>query len=64
METEQKLGQAHGATQGLSPIAQALVKQSSQYFNTDYGLHADLLGVGGADAHHPHILMEVEHVRM
>lgn len=62
MATEHhKPGRDNGIQYGLSPIAQAVVRTSKEHFNTDYGPHADWLGVGGADPHHPHVCEEVEH---
>ena len=61
MQTEQKkLGQSHGTTQGLSPIAKAVVQQPKEYFNTDYGPDPDF--VLGAESAHTHpVFAEVEH---
>jgi hypothetical protein len=64
MATEHhKLGREKGtARTGLSPVAQAIVRTSQRHFNpADYGDHAELLGVGGGDFHHPHAGEEVEY---
>lgn len=65
MKTERQLGHNGTTTRGLSPIAQALVKQSAEHFNTDYGnVSVDELGVGGPNFHNPSQKEEVEHGRM
>lgn len=64
-ETEQKkLGQTHGITQGFIPSVKALLGISNDHLiPKPYGDHAELLGVGAADAHHPRIHTEVGHGR-
>jgi hypothetical protein len=63
MATEQdKLGQPNGIERsGPKTFAQALVRTSAGYLNTDYGNHANELGVGGPGFHHPHTHEEVNH---
>lgn len=63
MKTEHQLGQHGKQRTRLSMIAQAFMRTSGQHLEPPkpYGDHADLLGVGGADAHNPHVLREVEH---
>ncbi len=63
MKTEQnKLGQSHGTTQGVIPSVKAFLGISPAHpAPKPYGDHTELLGVGAADAHHPHVHMEVKH---
>ena len=47
MKTEHQLGQLHGKdTRGGSSIAKAVMQTSRDHFNSRYGEHAELLGVG------------------
>jgi hypothetical protein len=66
MQTEQiKLGHSHGKkdTRELSPIAKSVVQTSREHFNpAQYGIHAELLGVG-ATFPHPHANGGMEHAR-
>lgn len=67
MKTEQnQLGQTIGTpNRRLSPIAQAVMKQSAQHFNTDYGhTNVDELGVGGPSFHNPCTPKGMENGRM
>lgn len=61
MKTEHQLGQLHGKnTRGLSSIAKAVMQTSRDHFNSRYGEHAELLGVG-ATFPSPSVYKGVEH---
>lgn len=63
MKTEQQLGRNGKQPTRLSMIARALMHTSRQHIEPPkpYGEHAELLGVGGADIHHPCAHKEVGH---